>query len=195
MTPDRTVPLARRLTTIAVSALLALGAPAATGRAPEAAARAATGHLTCSVRTVPGRPFTFTPPIGAVPRPVRAAGTVLLDGCSSPDGSLPRIASGVLELQGNALASCTRVTGARGTGRIVWYGAAGRSGRALGTSVLTLTPQAGSSAVSSAFLSGTVTSGMLMHQQARGRVSAPGSERCLTHGLPAVDAAGSVSFA
>ncbi|GGX88388.1 hypothetical protein [Streptomyces hiroshimensis] len=194
MTPARPVPLARRLLTITVSALLALGTTAAAGRTQEATAQAPGTRLTCSVRTVPGRPLTFSPPLGAMARPVTATGAVLLDGCSSPDGSAPRIASGRLDFRGSGRASCTRVTGARGTGRLVWYGAAGRQGRALGTSALTLTPHPGASSVAAGFLSGTVASGMLAHRQVTGHVSAAGTSRCLTRGLPAVEAAGRVSF-
>ncbi|MEV5237949.1 hypothetical protein AB0K89_02260 [Streptomyces cinnamoneus] len=155
----------------ALGALLIGTCPAATA-APAAApapVRSLAGTvLSCALRTPPGEPVTFRPAVTGQMRQVSAAGTALLDHCSSPDGSQTGIKSGRLVVRGTALASCFAADRLNGSGTITWYSAPGQHGRDLGTSQLRPGARRSGYTPADSFLSGIVTDGRMKGRHVQG---------------------------
>ncbi|MFD8980227.1 hypothetical protein [Streptomyces sp. NPDC059564] len=195
LSPRSTPSRNRSIGTAAVLAVLTLGVSLLAGTATGNARAGAKSHLECGVRTLPGEPVTFSPEVTSTLRHVRVRGAVLLDRCTSPDGSQRHIRSGRLTLEGSADASCTRATKVRGTGTITWYTAAGARGEKWGTS--RFEPGSGEAAYSPAdtLFSGRVTSGRLAHQRATARILPSGAARqCGTRDLAAFHGSGIITF-
>ncbi|MCS0603051.1 hypothetical protein NX794_17795 [Streptomyces sp. LP11] len=184
-----------RVLLAAVVTLLAtvVTGPAATA-APDAAPSArAAATLRCSLRTA--SPVTFSPAVSGTPRNVTARGTVNLNGCTSPDGRRKSIRSGRLTVRGSGRATCSRVSGVRGSATVTWYSGAGRTGRVVGRSAVT-PAAAGVSGYTplDSFLSGRITSGPMAGRHITGR-AAPTTNvsSCYGRGLRSVGLRGTVT--
>ncbi|MFF7097353.1 hypothetical protein ACFY9A_33910 [Streptomyces rubradiris] len=186
--------LARALMAAVVTALtVGLAGPAATAAPDTASSARTTATLRCSMRTA--SPVTFSPAVSAGPRTVTARGTVNLNTCTSPNGRRKNIRSGALTVRGSGRATCTRVTGVRGSATITWYSGPGRTGRVVGRS--TVTPAAagvGGYTPLDSFLSGRITSGPMAGQHITGR-AAPTTNvsSCHGRGLSSVGLRGTAS--
>ncbi|MFF5439235.1 hypothetical protein [Streptomyces achromogenes] len=166
----------------AVATVLAvsLTGPAATAAPDTAPANRATATLRCSMRTT--APVTFSPAVSAGPRTVTARGTVNLNECTSPNGRRKNIRSGALTVRGSGRATCTRVTGVRGSATITWYSGPGRTGRVVGrSSVAPASAGVGGYTPLDSFLSGRITSGPMAGQHIAGR-AAPTTNVSSCHG-------------
>ncbi|MFC5148878.1 hypothetical protein [Streptomyces aureoversilis] len=187
----------------ALAALLlgALGTTAGPGTAPAAAAaRSATAlagtALSCSLQTAPGDPLVFRPPVTGRVQQVSATGTVLLDRCTSADGSQYGIRSGRMVLRGSATANCLTAARPEGSAVITWYHGWAQRGRTAGTSHLRPSARGGGGYTpADAFLSGDVVSGRMAHRHVRGwAVPTTDVTGCASRGLRTVAGRGNISF-
>ncbi|MGI5170351.1 hypothetical protein ACQEU3_38965 [Spirillospora sp. CA-253888] len=190
----RTVLISGSTAAIAVTttAVTAAAVPQAPARPPAATAQR-TPALVCDAATPPGRPVTFAPPVGLLPRRTAVTGTARLGNCSSPDGTHRRVHHGVLTGHATAVASCTKARDITGQGEITWYDAAGdRLGT---TTVRPARRQILSYNPGDALLVGTAVSGPLAGKRIRGSAT-PTSDvsRCAVTGLHAVHGKGKASF-
>ncbi|GAA3668448.1 hypothetical protein GCM10022224_035830 [Nonomuraea antimicrobica] len=155
--------------------------------------KASATTLTCTAGTAPGRPVTFQPSIGLLPRAVEARGTVYLGTCTSPNGRATRLRTGRLIFDGTATASCASATGVSGQARIAWYNARGRY---VGTSVLRAdTSSLTSSNPADAFMTGAITSGPLAGRHASAQ-AAPSSSltNCALQGVSSLSGTGRMTI-
>ncbi|PZG18934.1 hypothetical protein [Nonomuraea aridisoli] len=194
---------ARRIALAVVAAGCAAPFLAATGSAQtatpaaaqtRAAAAAPTDVLTCSVRTAPNNPVTFTPPLrDATPQLTKGKGAILLENCSSPNGKAPNIASGRMELSGQATASCRGLADLRATGTVTWRDA---QGKVLSTSTLAAEHK-GSATLADSLLKGTVTAGRFNGQSFSGTATMTSDLRdCTTPaGFTTLTGSGRLTFA
>ncbi|MFI7610497.1 hypothetical protein ACIBP6_04580 [Nonomuraea terrae] len=195
---------ARRIAIAVVAAGCAAPLLAATGSARTAtpavaqtrpaAAAAPTDALTCSVRTAPNNPVAFTPPLrDATPQLTKGKGVILLENCSSPNGKAPNIASGRMELSGQATASCRSLADLRATGTVTWRDA---QGKVLSTSTLAAEHK-GSATLADSLLKGTVTAGRFNGQSFSGTATMTSDLRdCTTPaGFTTLTGSGKLTFA
>lgn len=177
----------------ATAALLTVTA-LATAPAPATAAPADMRTvLRCRIATTREHPITFSPDLTTQPRHIRVAGTFRVTDCTSPDGSERRLHDGVATIQGSGLASCSGATRIAGSGKVVWYDAAGHRA---GVSTLrpTLDTVSGYSPAD-ALLVGRVTRGPLTGTSISGSAT-PTSDlsQCASSGLRTVRGKGTVRF-
>ncbi|WP_433256960.1 hypothetical protein ACQPYK_19045 [Streptosporangium sp. CA-135522] len=176
----------------AVLAVLAPGGLAAAQDRPPASPGTELVKLTCTVTTTPGQPVTFAPPITFAPRSVNARGILLLESCTSPDGSHPDLRSGQIMVSTSGRASCGAVSNLRGQGTITWYDA---DGATAGTSEVRSRSRALSTAgLADALLAGTVISGTLDGRRVAGTVVPTTDTSCDFGDLEAVEGSGTLSF-
>ncbi|MCK2220340.1 hypothetical protein MF672_042045 [Actinomadura sp. ATCC 31491] len=169
-------------------ALMAAAVPAAA--VPAAAVPQDT--LTCRVGTSPGRPVTFTPAVGFLPRPVTAKAALVLTGCAGT-GAAAGLRSGRMTVHGTGRAFCTGVQDVHGKGRITWYDAAGRP-----AGVSALRPavnQVQSYNPGDMLLGGTIAKGPLAGARVSGTAT-PTTDvsGCVARGLTAVEGTGTITF-
>ncbi|MGW2369690.1 hypothetical protein ACWCZ5_29455 [Streptomyces sp. NPDC001667] len=155
------------------------------------------GTLKCSLRTAPGGPITFSPPVSNTPKRISAHGAVDLDDCTSPDGRQARIRSGRLVLSGSGLATCSGATGVQGTGTVTWYSGANRTGRVIGRTTVRPTSGGGQGYTPvDSFLSGEAASGLMAgHPFAGTAVPTNDVKRCFTAGLDHIEGRGTLNVA
>ncbi|WP_055504507.1 hypothetical protein [Nonomuraea pusilla] len=158
---------------------------------PAQPARAPHPVLTCKAGTA--APITFTPQLGQQAASVTVSGALSLTGCTSPDNSRPRLRSGKLTFTGSALASCTGIKSATGSGKIVWKDA---QGVVLGTS--TVVPNlAGIDSYNpgDVLLFGEITDGVMKGVRTAGNAT-PTTDisQCSAKGLSGIEGSGTVSF-
>ncbi|MFC4913013.1 hypothetical protein [Actinomadura gamaensis] len=149
--------------------------------------------LVCDAATPPGRPVTFSPPVGLIPHRTTVVGVADFTNCFSPNGSRRAVNHGRLTARGTARASCTTARVEDGRGAITWYDA---KGRRLGTTtVRPARDQIVGSNPGDAMLSGIATSGLLAGSRVRGTAT-PTSDvgPCAIIGLAAVHGRGKVTF-
>ncbi|QLE75639.1 hypothetical protein FGW37_32210 [Streptomyces rectiverticillatus] len=170
-------------------------AAAATGAAPAGTALAGTA-LSCSLQTAPGDPLVFRPPVTGRVQRVSATGTVLLDRCTSADGSQYGIRSGRMVLRGSATANCLTAARPEGSAVVTWYHGWAQRGRTAGTSRLRPSPRGGGGYTpADTFLSGDVVSGRMAYRHVRGRaVPTTDVTGCAARGLRTVAGRGNISF-
>ncbi|MFI7099304.1 hypothetical protein ACIBK8_08085 [Streptomyces sp. NPDC050161] len=180
---------------LTIGALLTVGASPGhaqpTGREAAPASRSTGVTLSCSLKVAaPGR-IAFSPRVSTTSRRISARGTVLLDACTSPNGRQPRIRSGKLSLRGSGTATCSKVTGVRGSATVTWYAGANRSGRVVGRSVITPAGGTGGYTPLDRFLSGRVASGsMARHTVSGSAVPTNDVTQCLRGGLDHIQGRG-----
>ncbi|MER7500623.1 hypothetical protein AB0L05_12630 [Nonomuraea pusilla] len=165
--------------------------PAAHPAQPAQPARVPHPVLTCKAGTA--TPITFTPQLGQQAATVTVSGALSLTGCTSPDNSRPRLRSGKLTFTGSALASCTGIKNATGTGKIVWRDA---EGVVLGSS--TVVPNlAGIDSYNpgDVLLFGEITEGVMKGVRTAGNAT-PTTDisQCSAKGLGGIEGSGTVSF-
>ncbi|QYC40099.1 hypothetical protein Nocox_12405 [Nonomuraea coxensis DSM 45129] len=181
--------------TLATAAALPLATAAALPLATAAAlppAAVPQDTLTCRVGTPPGRPVTFTPAVGFLPRQVTAEATLTLSGCAGT-GQAAGLSSGRMTVTGTGRAFCTGVQDIRGKGRITWYDA---TGGPAGTSALRpAAEQAQTHNPGDMLLSGRIGKGVLAGARVSGTAT-PTSDvsGCVTRGLSSVQGAGTITF-
>ncbi|MEH6373296.1 hypothetical protein V7793_02880 [Streptomyces sp. KLMMK] len=168
---------------------------AVTGTAPDRTAQAGTA-LSCSLQTAPGDPLVFRPPVTGRVQQVSATGTVLLDRCTSADGSQYGIRSGRMVLRGSATANCLTAARPEGSAVITWYHGWAQRGRTAGTSRLRPSARGGGGYTpADTFLSGDVVSGRMEHRRVRGwAVPTTDVTACAARGLRTVAGRGNISF-
>ncbi|MFE5869082.1 hypothetical protein ACFQ6V_10570 [Streptomyces roseifaciens] len=183
----RTAPAVTTLTTV-------------TGTAPDRTASAGTALagavLSCSLQTAPGDPLVFRPPVTGRVQQVSATGTVLLDRCTSADGSQYGIRSGRIVLRGSATANCLTAARPEGSAVITWYHGWAQRGRTAGTSRLRPSARGGGGYTpADTFLSGDVVSGRMAHRHVHGwAVPTTDVTACAARGLRTVAGRGNISF-
>ncbi|MEU1672050.1 hypothetical protein ABZ752_08465 [Streptomyces roseifaciens] len=180
----RTAPAAATLSTVT-----------GTAAAPDRTALAGTA-LSCSLQTAPGDPLVFRPPVTGRVQQVSATGTVLLDRCTSADGSQYGIRSGRMVLRGSATANCLTAARPEGSAVITWYHGWAQRGRPAGTSHLRPSARGGGGYTpADTFLSGDVVSGRMAHRHVRGwAVPTTDVTACAARGLRTVAGRGNISF-
>ncbi|MCQ8771980.1 hypothetical protein [Streptomyces telluris] len=180
----RTAPAAATLSTVT-----------GTAAAPDRTALAGTA-LSCSLQTAPGDPLVFRPPVTGRVQQVSATGTVLLDRCTSADGSQYGIRSGRMVLRGSATANCLTAARPEGSAVITWYHGWAQRGRTAGTSHLRPSARGGGGYTpADTFLSGDVVSGRMAHRHVRGwAVPTTDVTACAARGLRTVAGRGNISF-
>ncbi|MBP2704522.1 hypothetical protein JOL79_11925 [Microbispora sp. RL4-1S] len=151
------------------------------------------GHtvLTCAAATAPS--ITFDPPVAQASHTVTAKGALTLTGCTSPDGSFPKLSTGKVTLQGSGPVSCTGVQNVTGTGTITWKDAQGQT---LGTSTIRPNLDAiPSFNPGDMLLVGEVTEGKMKGKRIAGKAT-PTSDisQCSSKGLGGVQGSGGVAF-
>ncbi|MEU1817071.1 hypothetical protein ABZ543_18010 [Streptomyces roseifaciens] len=178
----------------AVPALTAVPGTA-TATAPDRTALAGTA-LSCSLQTAPGDPLVFRPPVTGRVQQVSATGTVLLDRCTSADGSQYGIRSGRMVLRGSATANCLTAARPEGSAVITWYHGWAQRGRTAGTSHLRPSARGGGGYTpADTFLGGDVVSGRMAHRSVRGwAVPTTDVTACASRGLRTVAGRGNISF-
>ncbi|GHG53392.1 hypothetical protein [Streptomyces griseocarneus] len=182
----------------AVALLLGALTTAACPTAPPATAvpaRGAAAALSCALQTAPGEPVVFRPAVTGRMRQVSATGTLLLDRCTSPDGSQHGVRSGRLVLSGSAMANCLTTDRIEGSGTITWYHGWAQRGYRAGVSHLRPAARGSGYTPADAFLSGGVVSGRMAHRRVRGwAVPTTDVTGCAIRGLRAVAGRGNISF-
>ncbi|MFI9202281.1 hypothetical protein [Streptomyces sp. NPDC053048] len=167
----------------------------AAAAAPAPARSLARTALTCALQTAPGRPITFRPSVTGRLRQVSATGTVLLDRCTSPDGSQRGVRSGRLVLHGAGMANCLTADRLEGSGTITWYHGWDRRGYKAGTTRFTPAGRGSGYTPADAFLSGNAVAGRMAHRHVHGRaVPTADVTGCAARGLRAVAGRGNISF-
>ncbi|MGW1602940.1 hypothetical protein [Streptomyces eurythermus] len=178
-----------------VTTVLAAGltGPAAVAAPGTTSSYRAAATLRCSMRTA--APVAFSPAVSAGPRTVTARGTVNLNECTSPNGRRKNIRSGTLTVHGSGRATCTRVTGVRGSATITWYSGPGRTGRVVGRSAVSpAAAGAGGYTPLDSFLSGRIASGPMAGQRITGRaVPTTSVSSCHGQGLRSVGLRGTAT--
>ncbi|MCS0634168.1 hypothetical protein NX801_00500 [Streptomyces sp. LP05-1] len=183
-------PALRRALRAAAAGGAALLAVLGTQTVTSPSADAASAHVKCSARTLPGQPIRISPAVNSRTKAVRAEGTVVLENCTSPDRSQRVIRSGRLTFSGSATASCTAARDVRGSATVTWYDVKGGK---VGTS--TVVPRPGSGAALNTPLSGSVSKGRMAGSPVRATVRPTSDVRgCGSKGLSSVHGKGNVSF-
>ncbi|MER6943775.1 hypothetical protein ABT294_07100 [Nonomuraea sp. NPDC000554] len=181
--------LAVPLLASAGSAQAAQGAAAPTATARDEAA------LTCALRTAPKNPIAFTPALrDAAAQQVKGQGVVLLENCSSPNGTVTDIASGRLEVSGTATANCRGAADLSANATVTWRDA---KGQVVGTSKLT-SAHKGSVSLTDSLLQGDVVSGRLKGRHFNGSATTMTSDlrQCTApSGFTELAGSGQLSFA
>ncbi|MEX2980609.1 hypothetical protein [Streptomyces sp. C36] len=183
----------------AVALLLGALTTAAGPTAPPATAvparSASAAALNCALQTAPGEPVVFRPSLTGRMRQVSATGTVLLDRCTSPDGSQHGVRSGRLVLRGSAMANCLTADRIEGSGTVTWYHGWAQRGYRAGVSHLRPAARGGGYTPADAFLSGGVVSGRMARRHVHGwAVPTTDVTGCALRGLRAVAGRGNISF-